>query len=517
MKLGKYFFLVFLLYSYIPVLAQVDTLWTRRYNSGGNNNDMGASIAIDKSGNICVTGPTGVGGVGDFLTIKYDPDGDTVWVRSYAGSLGQNDYPFYVGVDSSGNFYVIGYSAETGTNFDCTVIKYAPNGDTAWVRHFGPGGIQTAYAGFVDPGGNAYAGGEAFGAGGDDFLTVKYNTQGDTLWVRTYNGPGDGSDNVNAITADAAGNVYVTGFSVGAGSFEDFATIKYSPTGDTLWVRRYNGTGDGFDFSMKIVVDQSGNVYVTGESFGAGGAGSDFLTIKYTSNGDTLWVRRFNGTGNGFDYARDLVVDDTGNVYVTGSTDNGNDNDFLTLKYSPTGNLLWSRVYDGGVLDWDDAYALAGDDSGYIYVTGESFDGTSTNYLIIKYKPDGDTVWTKRYDGPDNLYDRAHAIAVDTDGSIIITGYSEGSTTAGDFATVKYGTAPLCSAKPGDVDGNGNVLLPDIVAIINDLFRGGPSPNPLCRGDANGNGTILLNDIVYLINFLFRSGPAPVKTGVCCL
>ena len=64
MKLRRYIFLAFLFYSYIPVFAKVDTLWTRRYNSGGNNNDYGVSIAVDKSGNVCVTGPTGYGGVG---------------------------------------------------------------------------------------------------------------------------------------------------------------------------------------------------------------------------------------------------------------------------------------------------------------------------------------------------------------------------------------------------------------------------------------------------------------------
>src|SRR4030065_582246 len=78
-------------------------------------------------------------------------------------------------------------------------------------------------------------------------------------------------------------------------------------------------------------------------------------------------------------------------------------------------------------------------------------------------------------------------------------------------------TSGVCLAKAGDVTGDGTILLPDIIAIINFLFRAGPTPTPLCRGDANGNGTILLTDVIYLINFLFRAGPSPVKTGVCCL
>src|SRR5574341_389367 len=73
-----------------------------------------------------------------------------------------------------------------------------------------------------------------------------------------------------------------------------------------------------------------------------------------------------------------------------------------------------------------------------------------------------------------------------------------------------------CNAKSGDITGEGDILLNDIVALINFRFRSGPAPNPFCRGDANGDGSILLTDIVYLINLVFRSGPAPVKTGVCC-
>jgi len=111
-----------------------------------------------------------------------------------------------------------------------------------------------------------------------------------------------------------------------------------------------------------------------------------------------------------------------------------------------------------------------------------------------------------------------------TSGSLRL-GYSIGQSVAGAGTSGTldlgvgfwYGQGINCIAKAGDVIGDGNILLNDIVAIINDIFRGGPSPVPFCRGDANGNGTILLNDIVYLINRLFRAGPAPVKTGVCCL
>ena len=90
--------------------------------------------------------------------------------------------------------------------------------------------------------------------------------QVDTAWVRRYNGPGNGDDVAVALAVDKDGNSYVAGWSYGNGTFEDYTTIKYASNGDTLWVRRYNGPGNGDDEPKALAVDESGNVYVTGES-----------------------------------------------------------------------------------------------------------------------------------------------------------------------------------------------------------------------------------------------------------
>ncbi|MDP1677920.1 MAG: SBBP repeat-containing protein, partial [Bacteroidota bacterium] len=163
--------------------------------------------------------------------------------------------------------------------------------DTAWVRHYGSGlklaGPSVATATAVDAFGNVYVTGNSYGSGtGYDYATIKYNSNGDTLWVRRYNGPGNSDDYAHSLAVDAFGNVYVTGRSDGSGTDYDYATIKYNSNGDMLWVRRYNGPGNGSDWVRSLAVEGSGNVYVTGQSPGA------CSTIKYNSNGDTLWVRR---------------------------------------------------------------------------------------------------------------------------------------------------------------------------------------------------------------------------------
>src|SRR5574341_2530523 len=102
-----------------------------------------------------------------------------------------------------------------------------------------------------------------------------------------------------------------------------FGLLSYFPAlaqVDTAWVRRYNGRGNGVDSATALAVDDSGNVYVTGGSFG-NGTFLDYATIKYGSNGNILWVRTYDGPASGDDIATAIEVDGKGNVYVTGTSD----------------------------------------------------------------------------------------------------------------------------------------------------------------------------------------------------
>jgi hypothetical protein len=78
---------------------------------------------------------------------------------------------------------------------------------------------------------------------------------------------------------DSSNNVIVTGYSSNGTNY-DYATIKYSGAGVPLWTNRYNGPGNGDDEASAVAVDHSGNVIVTGYSYGSG-SGDDYATIKY--------------------------------------------------------------------------------------------------------------------------------------------------------------------------------------------------------------------------------------------
>ncbi|MFC7671168.1 hypothetical protein ACFQT0_30060 [Hymenobacter humi] len=143
----------------------------------------------------------------------------------------------------------------------------------------------------------------------------------------------------NALALDAAGNVYVTGTAASGAPWDydvisaDYETFKYSANGERLWQARYNGPANLFDVAQALAVDASGNVYVTGVSDSGNGT-TDYATVQYSPTGQQLWVVRYDGPANQADRAMALAVDAAGNVYVTGaSVGSSGTSDFATIKY----------------------------------------------------------------------------------------------------------------------------------------------------------------------------------------
>jgi hypothetical protein len=228
----------------------------------------------------------------------------------------------------------------------------------------------------VDAGGNVFVTG-ALGLGGDGWLTLKYSSAGALLWAKTY-----GAGRPYALAADASGNVSVTGRSSSISGLADYLTIKYSNAGVPVWTNRYNGPANDNDEAAAVAVDASGNVFVTGWSWG-GVTSSDYATIKYSGAGVPLWTNRYNGLGNSGDEVCAIAVDASGNVFVTGSSDGG---DYGTLSYSSTGVPLWTNRYNGPGNDRDWAKAVAVDASGNVYVAGSSVgSGTDFDFATVKY------------------------------------------------------------------------------------------------------------------------------------
>ena len=311
----------------------------------------------------------------------------------------------------------------------------------AWVALYnGPtSNDDEATAMAVDGSGNAYVTGKSLGTTYPDFdyATIKYNSAGQQQWVARYNGPGNFGDDAYAIAIDGTGNVYVTGGSWGD-HYTDYATVKYNSVGEQQWVTRYSGPGHYLDDAKAIALDNVGNVYVTGSSYGPN-TESDYATVKYNTAGQQQWVARYNGPGNLWDDARGIVVDSSSNVYVTGaSQDTDGAGDYATIKYNSAGQQQWVARYNGPTGSGGDAAAIVTDTADNVYVTGYSSSNVGLDYATIKYNSAGQEQWVARYSGTGNGESFATAIAVDSLGNVYVTGHSWDPVTNRDFATIKY-------------------------------------------------------------------------------
>jgi len=310
--------------------------------------------------------------------------------------------------DKFGKVYATGVSwGGSTTKEDYATVKFSEDGDFIWAARFDGAGHNLDYASAIaiDPMGNIYVTGwsrQGTSLTTEDYCTIKYNTNGVQQWVSFYNG-GSGYDcefydHAVAIVVDQQGNVYVTGYSINGSDNEDYATVKYNTNGVQQWAKRYNGPSNLNDKAFSIFVDASGNVYVTGGSQQSS-KGYDYLTIKYSSSGQQLWTVRYDAASKD-DMARSLIADRYGNVYVTGSSDGGpNKPDYATIKYNSSGVQQWLQRYNGSANDTDIGTSIDLDVYEIPYVTGTSrMLGTNYDFYTVKYNPgDGSIMWSKYY------------------------------------------------------------------------------------------------------------------------
>lgn len=379
--------------------------WAARYDgASGNSQDRAYAIAVDRQGYVYITGEVerwvGPTNTWDLTTIKYDPLGNQVWeARYHSGGLYNGCCGYAVAVDRDGNVYVTGSS---GTNSPSVLylvtIKYNAAGVQQWATlndrwlylSWGRQDLVLDQDGYVYVTGTDANGSFSY----LDMVTIKYNpTTGLPEWTSRYNGPDNKEDGGAALAVDLLGNVYVTGYSQSKTSGYDLLIVKYGPGGNQLWAKTYNGPANGDDIGRALALDRAGYVYVTGKSPGVG-TGTNIATLKYSPDGDQLWAVRYTGPANLGDVPSGLQVDDRG-VYVAGSTwYPGGLTDYLTLKYTRTGQLAWAALYNGTANGGDQASALALDQSGNVFVTGSSNGvGTGNDWVTLKYPRPGYVPW----------------------------------------------------------------------------------------------------------------------------
>ena len=218
-----------------------DTLWSRKY--GGLGVDEGYAVQPTSDGGYILVGYTDSYGTGgDIYLIKTDAGGDTTWTRTY----GNTDVDF--GSDArelpGGGYIIIGTTVSYGPNLDDVyIIKTNPNGDSIWTRTYGkPNHVDWGLAldllpdsGFIVAGWTC----PMSGVNAEAYL-LRLKANGDTLWTRTFGGADD--DYARYVQKTPDGGFIVTGFtySYGAGQC-DVWLLKVNAGGDTVWTKTVGG------------------------------------------------------------------------------------------------------------------------------------------------------------------------------------------------------------------------------------------------------------------------------------
>lgn len=419
--------------------------WMRRENGIGNDDDFASAVIIDANNNIFVTGQSyNPNSFIDFMTIKFDSTGFTHWKVYYDGTGFDEDIPVTIGLDNFNNIYVLGSSYGDTTDIDFAVVKYNNSGSQQWAaRYNSPLNMEDIPTAFrVTNAGAVYITGYTYDfLSSYDFLTVKVNSNGNVEWASKYDGSGNYDDLAYGIATDPSENVYITGSSFNIYGNSEISTIKYNAFGAQQWVIHYTLSNEFPAEAVGLKLDNLGGLVIGGYAFSLQNA-NDGVILKYNTSGVQQWSANINFFDDESfeDYPYDIKVDNSGNLYVVGTSyDNGTLYDFITIKYSNTGSILWSARYDGDYHDNDEAISVGVDKQKNVYVTGRSYSNNSDDDIVtLKYSENGNLIWQTKFNGSADSVDRPLKLMVDSLSNIIIVGYSYTTTGQYDIVTIKY-------------------------------------------------------------------------------
>lgn len=420
--------------------------------------------------------------------------------------------------DASGNVYMVGYTSSTtdiatagahqsvnagGTivggigGYDAFLVKFNSSGVRQWATYYGGEGNDMGMSCSIDPQGNIYLLGTTNSTSGiatsgahevtvNDGFLVKFNSSGVRQWGTYCEGFG------NACSADASGDVYITGVTtstsgistvgayqtVMAGSGDAFL-VKFNSSGIKQWGTYFGGAytlGSMMEKGLSCATDNSGNIYMAGQtpstsgiaSTGAhqsiyGGSSCDAFLVKFNSSGVIQWCTYYGGGGAEIGYS--CATDASGNVYLAGDAQQelvtpsgittsgshqnnygGGYSDAFLVKFDSNGQRQWGTYYGGNALDV--GFSCTTDASGNVYMSG----GTTSNAgiatagahltslndaFLVSFNSSGVRQSGTYYGGTKNV------CTSDASGNIYMTGYTQSSTgiaTAGAHQTMKGNT-----------------------------------------------------------------------------
>ncbi len=403
----------------------------------GPSTDVGASVLVQPDGKALVAGYHYNGSKFVFALTRYNTDGsldtafddDGIVLTSFGVG---SDIGSSVAIQADGKI-IVGGSSNNGTDYEFALARYNTDGS-----------LDTTFG------------------GGDGIVTTPVGT---------------GNDRGMSIAIQADGHIVIGGYSSN-GSNDDFALLRYDINGD---LDSTFGGGDGIvttaigtgrDRAESVTLQTDGKILLSGLIHN--GSDYDLALTRYLSNGDLDTT--FGGgdgivttaIGSGDDEANSVTVQADGKILVGGSSNNGTDDDFTLVRYNTDGTLDTSFGGGDGIVttpigsDQDIGYDVVVLTDGKILIAGSSFNGSYRDFALAQYDSGGvldssfgtnGIVTTPVGSSSDFAYD----IALQSDGKILLSGYSNNSSSGLDFALVRYkpdGSLDTLFDSVGELDGN---------------------------------------------------------------
>ena len=370
------------------------------------------------------------------------------WIDIQPGMINNVNANFSIAEDLSGNFYTTGF--EYLSNYsDIKIIKFNSSGNILWMRSYNgsanlsDGGNSIA----IDRANNVYISGYVTKTPvNTDIVLLKYNPDGDLIWDKEFSGSANLNDFGGSVVTDDSGNVFLSGNTSHTVSGSDITLIKYDSSGSFKWVKYYNSGLDTNDYDLKMKMDRNGNLCIAGYNNNSTGNNTKTLALKFDHDGDLLWNRIYNGPKSGFNTPHDFIVDRSDNMIITGCSPGIGSGiyDYITIKYDPDGEMKWLSRYNQQGTYYDVANSLAEGSDGSIYVTGVSgilINQSTFDIVTIKYDSNGTQKWSAIYNGAGNNTDIGNKILIDENENVFVTGITSGQGTLKDIVIIKYDSA----------------------------------------------------------------------------
>ncbi|MDO8805427.1 MAG: hypothetical protein Q7R35_13475, partial [Elusimicrobiota bacterium] len=350
--------------------------------------------------------------------------------------------------DAAGNIYTAGsFSAWGGNSNTAYVRKSGQDGRQIWTRYYSD---EYNYSSPVinslalDAAGNLYAAGTKgsdmeSGAGGvngtvgmpggpesvtkKDILLIKYNSSGRMLWQRSYDMAG-GNDQGYGLALGPANIMFLAGKFRGAGEMDQAFLMALSTSGVVISSVSFSSAGETY-FNALAYDSANTRLFAAGKNNNNG-----FVKVFNASLAD-LSLNITVNKGEGEDELYAVKVDTASAVvYLAGAVDAGGSQDAYIAKYDETGLTavdpstasLWEQSYNSADENNDEAYGLALDGLGGVYLSGSEFRydlNQGKNIFMRKYSAaEGDLIWSQVLNSAGNNEDTAGGIAADAAGSV---------------------------------------------------------------------------------------------------